>query len=122
MQQLQLYLQQSLRREKLASMINEVVVVGADILNSTAATNELTKTTMTSGTIENSDLNSHFRYSLPEGVLSASEIYEQLMDMQFERLISENAALKVKLKMSELMTVDRNVNQQHQKNCSMFTD
>jgi len=36
------------------------------------------------------------------GLLTAAEVYDQLIDMQFERLVSENAQLKIRLKMVEL--------------------
>lgn len=67
----------------MASMAREISTVGSDVLRTTTTTTSELKTTS-------------------ESLMSASEVYEQLIDMQFERLVSENAQLKIKLKMSQL--------------------
>lgn len=67
----------------MASMAREISTVGSDVLRTTTTTTSELKTTS-------------------ESLMSATEVYEQLIDMQFERLVSENAQLKIKLKMSQL--------------------
>lgn len=82
-EELQSMLEQSLKREKMASMAREISTVGSDVLRTTTTTTSELKTTS-------------------ESLMSATEVYEQLIDMQFERLVCENAQLKIKLKMSQL--------------------
>jgi len=100
-EELQSMLAASLRREKLASMCNEVAVVGGDILTTTGTSEE------EGGREEDPAHHHQNRYQGMElttgsGLLTAAEVYDHLIDMQFERLVSENAQLKIRLKMTEL--------------------
>lgn len=104
-EELQSMLQAALQREKMATMVREISAVGEDILTST--TSHVVPSTTTTATDRTATFTSR-----PEGgqssqahsFLSFTDVYEQLIDMQFERLVSENAALKIKLKMAELAT------------------
>lgn len=94
-------LQASLQREKMATIYREISAVGEDILTSTTSRvvpSTTTKRATTSRAEEGG------QSSQANSFLSFTDVYEQLIDMQFERLVSENAALKIKLKMAELAT------------------
>lgn len=96
-EELQSMLQAALQREKMATMVREISAVGEDILTSTTSHVVPSSTTASGpeGGGQSSQANSF---------LSFADVYEQLIDMQFERLVSENASLKIKLKMAELAT------------------
>lgn len=93
-------LEQSIRREKLASMIKEVSVVGADLIEATS--NIEIETTSNAHDQDDPTISEKGINTISSQIMSSEEIYEQLIDMQFQRLVSENATLKVRLKMAEL--------------------
>ncbi|KAI2806687.1 hypothetical protein BLOT_008644 [Blomia tropicalis] len=98
--ELQKMLEQSIRREKLASMIKEVSVVGADLIEATS--NIEIETTSNAHDQDDPTISEKGINTISSQIMSSEEIYEQLIDMQFQRLVSENATLKVRLKMAEL--------------------
>lgn len=78
--ELQQMLERSYQRERMASIMEEVTGVAGHILGDGTSTTSQPSTMLLS----------------PEGV------YEQLLDMQFERLLAENAQLKVRLTVARL--------------------
>ena len=88
MNELQRLLQQCLKQEKMTSVVNEIVSLGVELTANTNRTSEMYGSVSNTG----QEHNQH----------QQRLVYEQLIDMHFERLVNENAQLKVKLYMSEL--------------------
>ena len=104
--ELQSMLEQSLSRERMASMAREVSTVGGEVMmattTTTTATAARTSHDETRNLTENDGTGNRKGGMAATELMSATEVYEQLIDMQFERLVSENAQLKIKLRMCEL--------------------
>lgn len=83
--ELQQMLERSYQRERMASILEEVTGVAGHILTDETTISRSSTISKASALLLS-----------PEGV------YEQLLDMQFERLLAENAQLKVRLTVARL--------------------